>query len=103
MTLPLVGTVVDATLTPWSYSSCWIIIEKKVYDVTDFVPVSVCLSSFLHCALIRVISAEQQHPGGPRMILNFAGRDATHAFKSLHSLDVLAARLPPHKHLGNLA
>ncbi|KAI0732216.1 cytochrome b5-like heme/steroid binding domain-containing protein, partial [Fomitopsis betulina] len=66
----------------WSYSSCWIIIEKKVYDVTDFVP---------------------QHPGGPRMILNFAGRDATHAFKSLHSLDVLAARLPPHKHLGNLA
>ncbi|EPS94194.1 hypothetical protein FOMPIDRAFT_1134805, partial [Fomitopsis schrenkii] len=63
-------------------SSCWVIIEKKVYDVTDFVP---------------------QHPGGPRMILNFAGRDATHAFRSFHSLDVLAARLPPYKYLGNLA
>ena len=37
------------------------------------------------------------------MILNFAGRDATNAFKSFHSLDVLVARLPPHKHVGNLA
>ena len=38
---------VAATLTLWPYrdtgSSCWIIIEQKVYDVTDFVSVSVCL------------------------------------------------------------
>ncbi|KAH9839746.1 cytochrome b5-like heme/steroid binding domain-containing protein [Rhodofomes roseus] len=59
--------------------SVWVIIEKKVYDVTDFVP---------------------EHPGGPRMIMNFAGRDATTAFKTFHSTDVLAATLPRHKHLG---
>ncbi|KAH9926903.1 cytochrome b5-like heme/steroid binding domain-containing protein [Fomitopsis serialis] len=62
-------------------SSCWVIIDKKVYDVTDFVP---------------------EHPGGPRMIMNFAGRDASTAFKSFHSPDVLATRLPRHKHLGHI-
>ncbi|KZT64402.1 cytochrome b5 [Daedalea quercina L-15889] len=68
-------------LTTIAHSSCWVIIEKKVYDVTDFVP---------------------QHPGGPRMILNFAGRDATSAFKAFHSTDVIAANIPPHKHIGVL-
>jgi cytochrome b involved in lipid metabolism len=44
-------------------SSCWVIIHKKVYDVTDF------LSS---------------HPGGARVILAHAGRDATAEFDPVH-------------------
>lgn len=46
MLAPLMAIdTVAATLTLWPYtgSSCWIIIEQKVYDVTDFVSVSVCL------------------------------------------------------------
>ncbi|KZT00571.1 cytochrome b5 [Laetiporus sulphureus 93-53] len=62
-------------------SSCWIIIENKVYDVTEFLPI---------------------HPGGVRLLLNFAGRDATAAFKPFHSSRALTDSLPPEKCLGEV-
>ena len=40
---------------------CWIVIYDKIYDVTDFL---------------------QEHPGGEFILLEFAGRDATLAFRS---------------------
>ncbi|KCV70453.1 hypothetical protein H696_02795 [Fonticula alba] len=42
-----------------SADDCWIIIEGRVYDVTAFL---------------------NDHPGGARIILRHAGRDATEAF-----------------------
>lgn len=39
---------------------CWIVIYDKIYDVTTFL---------------------QEHPGGEFIILEFAGRDATLAFR----------------------
>ncbi|CAM1506151.1 Fc.00g057920.m01.CDS01 [Cosmosporella sp. VM-42] len=57
-----------------SKKSCWIIISKAVYDVTEFV---------------------DSHPGGPKLILNYGGRDATEAFEELHSAGTLDKYLTP--------
>ncbi|KAH9946807.1 FMN-dependent dehydrogenase-domain-containing protein [Amylocystis lapponica] len=62
-------------------SSCWVIIKDRVYDVTDFLP---------------------NHPGGAKIILKYAGRDATAAYEPIHPPDALDKNLPPEKHLGQL-
>ncbi|KAJ3788978.1 FMN-dependent dehydrogenase-domain-containing protein [Lentinula aff. detonsa] len=59
--------------------SCWVIIDKKVYDVTDFL---------------------QEHPGGSSIILKYAGRDATGAYEPIHPSDALEKNLSPSQHLG---
>ncbi|KAJ8521410.1 hypothetical protein ONZ45_g1887 [Pleurotus djamor] len=64
-----------------SASSCWVIIQNKVYDVTEFLP---------------------EHPGGSQIILKFAGRDATDAYAPIHPPDALEKNLPIDKHLGPL-
>ncbi|EMD41756.1 hypothetical protein CERSUDRAFT_41345 [Gelatoporia subvermispora B] len=64
-----------------SRSSCWVIVNNKVYDVTDFLP---------------------EHPGGAQIILKYAGRDATAAYEPIHPPDALDKNLPPEKHLGDL-
>lgn len=64
-----------------SASSCWVIISDKVYDVTDFLP---------------------EHPGGAKIILKYAGRDATAAYEPIHPPDALDKNLPPEKHLGSV-
>jgi cytochrome b involved in lipid metabolism len=46
----------------------WIIIHGFVYDVTCFL---------------------DEHPGGKRMLLNFAGTDATEFFEELHRPEIL--------------
>ncbi|RPD81856.1 hypothetical protein L226DRAFT_528087 [Lentinus tigrinus ALCF2SS1-7] len=64
-----------------SPSSCWVIISNKVYDVTEF------------------LSA---HPGGAKIILKYAGKDATAAYEPIHPPDALDKNLPREKHLGSL-
>ncbi|MFH0830935.1 MAG: cytochrome b5-like heme/steroid binding domain-containing protein, partial [Parcubacteria group bacterium] len=44
-----------------SAKSCWIVVKNKVYDVTKYAP---------------------EHPGGPQWILDWAGKDASEAFKT---------------------
>ncbi|KII93260.1 hypothetical protein PLICRDRAFT_151828 [Plicaturopsis crispa FD-325 SS-3] len=61
--------------------SCWVIIQDKVYDVTEFLP---------------------GHPGGSKIILKYAGQDATSAYVPIHPSDALEKNLPPNKHLGSL-
>ncbi|KAG2043909.1 glyoxylate dehydrogenase [Suillus americanus] len=60
-------------------SSCWIIVHGKVYDVTDFLP---------------------EHPGGSKIILKYAGADATEAYDPIHPPDAITTHLPKDKHLG---
>ncbi|THH05905.1 hypothetical protein EW145_g4457 [Phellinidium pouzarii] len=62
-----------------SSKSCWVIIQNKVYDVTEFLP---------------------EHPGGANIILKYAGKDATAAYEPIHPPDALEKNLPPEKHLG---
>lgn len=64
-----------------SQSSCWVIVHGKAYDVTEFLP---------------------EHPGGPKIILKYAGKDATEAYEPIHPPDTLDKFLDPKKHLGDV-
>lgn len=59
--------------------SCWVVIHGKAYDVTEFMP---------------------EHPGGPKIILKYAGKDATEAYEPIHPPDTLDKYLDQSKHLG---
>ncbi|KAG9240897.1 FMN-dependent dehydrogenase-domain-containing protein [Calycina marina] len=62
-----------------SRESCWVIVHGKAYDVTNFLP---------------------DHPGGPKIILKYAGKDATEEFEPIHPPDTLDKYLDKSKHLG---
>jgi cytochrome b involved in lipid metabolism len=62
-------------------TDCWVILHNQVYDVTKFL---------------------NDHPGGKKAILLYAGKDATTEFDMLHSKDLLA-RYGPDFHIGALA
>ncbi|KAI0263845.1 FMN-dependent dehydrogenase-domain-containing protein [Gloeopeniophorella convolvens] len=62
-----------------SRESCWIIVHGNVYDVTDFL---------------------DEHPGGSKIILKYAGKDATQEYEPIHPPNAITDNLPPEKHLG---
>ncbi|KAI9841089.1 MAG: hypothetical protein M1837_000993 [Sclerophora amabilis] len=64
-----------------SRESCWVVIHGKAYDVTEFLP---------------------EHPGGPKIILKYAGKDATTEFDPIHPPDTLDKYLDKSKHLGDV-
>jgi len=64
-----------------SQESCWVVLHGKVYDVTEFLP---------------------EHPGGSRIILQLAGRDATAEFDPIHPPGTLEDNLKPEACLGSV-
>lgn len=42
------------------------------------------------------------HPGGPKIILKFAGKDATETYEPIHPPDTLDKYLDQSKHLGEV-
>ncbi|KAJ5550241.1 FMN-dependent dehydrogenase [Penicillium sp. DV-2018c] len=64
-----------------SKDSCWVIVHGKAYDVTEFLP---------------------EHPGGQKIILKYAGKDATEEFDPIHPPDTLDKYLDKSKHLGEV-
>ncbi|KAI9861946.1 MAG: hypothetical protein M1813_005016 [Trichoglossum hirsutum] len=64
-----------------SRESCWVVIHGRAYDVTEFLP---------------------EHPGGPKVILKYAGKDATDEFDPIHPPDTLDKYLDKSKHLGEV-
>ncbi|KAI8946892.1 FMN-dependent dehydrogenase [Xylaria longipes] len=62
-----------------SKESCWVVIHGKAYDVTEFLP---------------------EHPGGMKIILKYAGKDATEEFDPIHPPDTLDKYLDKSKHMG---
>lgn len=60
---------------------CWVIVNDEVLDLTEF----------LH-----------EHPGGPKAILLYAGRDATEEFAMIHPEDVIDKYLEPSARIGTL-
>lgn len=61
--------------------SCWIIVHGHVYDVTEFL---------------------NDHPGGSKIILKYAGKDATEEYDPIHPPDAITTNLPKDKHLGEI-
>ncbi|KAH7130018.1 mitochondrial cytochrome b2-like protein [Dactylonectria estremocensis] len=59
----------------------WIVINGNVYDMTEFAP---------------------QHPGGPEIIYQFAGRDASDEYNSIHAPSLIQKSLKLHHQLGPL-
>ncbi|CAE6464287.1 unnamed protein product [Rhizoctonia solani] len=64
-----------------SRESCWIIVHGHVYDVTEFL---------------------DDHPGGSKIILKYAGKDATAEYDPIHPPDAITTNLPKEKHLGKI-
>ncbi|KAK3940673.1 FMN-dependent dehydrogenase-domain-containing protein [Diplogelasinospora grovesii] len=58
---------------------CWVIVHGRAYDITEFLP---------------------EHPGGTKIILKYAGKDATEEFDPIHPPDTLEKYLDKSKHLG---
>ncbi|KAF2177609.1 mitochondrial cytochrome-like protein b2 [Zopfia rhizophila CBS 207.26] len=61
-----------------SKSSCWIVLDSQVYDITSFLA---------------------EHPGGAAILLKHGGADATTEFNKYHSPDYVND-LPKRSHLG---
>ncbi|KAG2207031.1 hypothetical protein INT46_001876 [Mucor plumbeus] len=59
----------------------WVIIHGKVYDLTKFLP---------------------EHPGGQKIIMKYAGKDATSAFEPIHPPDIIQRFLAPEVCLGSI-
>ncbi|KAI7859890.1 hypothetical protein BDC45DRAFT_431869 [Circinella umbellata] len=64
-----------------SKKDVWVIIHGKVYDLTAFLP---------------------EHPGGQKIIMKYAGRDATKAFDPIHPPDIIDRFLSPEVCLGEV-
>ncbi|MDI1485940.1 MAG: Cytochrome b2, mitochondrial precursor [Ramalina farinacea] len=62
-------------------SDCWVIIHGRAYDVTEF---------------------KAEHPGGSKIIMKFAGKDATETYDPIHPPDTLDKYLARDKHMGEV-
>ena len=49
-------------------TDCWVVIDNKVYDITEFV---------------------SEHPGGKQILVNVSGDDVTEYFNELHRKEIL--------------
>ncbi|KAF4434132.1 L-lactate dehydrogenase (cytochrome) [Fusarium acutatum] len=61
-------------------NDCWIAVHSKVWDITQFI---------------------NEHPGGPEVLLNLAGSDATELYNDVHAPDIIED-LPSDKLIGLL-
>ncbi|KAG5297531.1 cytochrome b2 [Histoplasma ohiense] len=62
-------------------NDCWIVVDNQVWDISDFL---------------------SEHPGGPSIILKYAGRDATKAYSEIHPPNLIKNSLPSDKLKGVL-
>ncbi|GAA6000038.1 hypothetical protein JCM10207_006024 [Rhodosporidiobolus poonsookiae] len=76
--MPLTGADVAQHSTK---DDLWMIIHGKVYDLTEFAP---------------------SHPGGMKILLKYAGKDATAEYDPIHPPGTIEEALSPDKHLGDV-
>ena len=60
---------------------CWIVLNGKVYDMTEFM---------------------DDHPGGSKVVMLYAGKDATDEFTMLHKPAILK-KFGPRLHIGSVS
>lgn len=67
-------------------NDCWLVIYDRVYDVTEFLREVSKNSDAMHWIFFTIYDDVQsigtQHPGGIDVLLEYAGRDASLAFRS---------------------
>lgn len=56
-----------------SRDSCWIVVNGKIYDVTNFI---------------------DEHPGGAKSLLRYGGKDGTEEYNLLHAAGTVENTLP---------
>jgi L-lactate dehydrogenase (cytochrome) len=78
---------------------CWIVVDNKVWDVTDFVEEHPGGST---SKIYRLCWALNSKSSLLSVILRYAGRDATKAYSEVHSPGVIKSNLPPEKYKGIL-
>ncbi|KAF8303264.1 hypothetical protein DL93DRAFT_2067004 [Clavulina sp. PMI_390] len=61
--------------------SAWILVNGKVYDVTEFL---------------------KKHPGGSVILLNHSGKDSTSAYSKIHPERFLSSILPSSSYIGDI-
>ena len=83
-----------------SREDCWVIIHGKAYDVTE-VPyiLSFCEAQWQYTDPTQFLP---EHPGGPKIIMKYAGKDATEEYDPIHPPDTLDKYLDKNKHLGEV-
>ncbi|KAI1342626.1 FMN-dependent dehydrogenase-domain-containing protein [Xylariaceae sp. FL0016] len=64
-----------------SLTDLWLVVDGIVYDLSSFAA---------------------EHPGGPAVLLQHAGRDATSAYAEVHSMSLIKTSLPTSAHIGAL-
>jgi L-lactate dehydrogenase (cytochrome) len=57
-----------------------------------------------HLRFRRILTGlfSPEHPGGSKIILKYAGKDATEAYEPIHPPDAITTNLPTDKHLGEI-
>ncbi|KAJ0123743.1 cytochrome b2 [Diaporthe amygdali] len=60
---------------------CWVAVHSKVWDLTDFL---------------------DEHPGGAKILLSVAGRNATSEYDQVHAPGIIEENLSPDKFKGSL-
>ncbi|KAL4879204.1 FMN-dependent dehydrogenase-domain-containing protein [Aspergillus karnatakaensis] len=60
---------------------CWVVIKNEVWDLTGFV---------------------NEHPGGPSVILKYAGKDATEPFLEIHPISIIRENISTEHFKGRL-
>ncbi|KAF1987909.1 hypothetical protein K402DRAFT_329641 [Aulographum hederae CBS 113979] len=64
-----------------SADSLWLVVDNKVWDMTEFAP---------------------EHPGGTSILLRYAGKDATKPYNEIHAPSLISETLSPSKLKGTL-
>lgn len=86
-----------------SSESCWVILYGKVYDVRDSGSYSFLLSPNAKQSFDpQVTDFLSEHPGGAKIILKLAGKDATDEYDPIHPPGTLEENLKPEALLGSV-
>ena len=78
-----------------------VVLNGAAYDVTE-VRASCVLRPVFSVADVSIAPAQfmDDHPGGKKVIMAYAGRDASEEFNALHNPNVLEKYLEKDKHKG---
>lgn len=85
-----------------SPDDCWVVVDKQVWDVTDFLEEHPGGSTSTYNYPTTTIKPDRKTHTIPKVILKYAGQDATQAYSEVHAPSVMKTNLQPSKFKGVL-